>query len=487
MSTDPLHRWTQLDLVGGVRSTPETELSAWICNPSTGQPIETQRSTSTGQVLRAIQIADEIDRAGTWRDTPLESRAQILERIAQELDALAPEVAEAEALGTGIVISVTRMFADSLGSVFRDAADRLRSGWTSTDLSEQGRPVRLLRLPWGPTAVLVPWNSPSGVASKKVAYALAVGAPVILKANEWAPYGCNLLADAIERAGVPSGAFQLVHGGAEVGNLLVSDPRVRAISFTGSLAVGRQIAQAAAPNFTALQLELSGNNPAVVMADADISATAAELRDGMVKLNGEWCEAPRKIFVPHEMHDALCDALRESLTGLRIGRHDDPAAEVGPLANAQHRSRLEAQLQALEALGASVESVGELPDLQGWFWAPRLVTGIPSRDCVEEMFGPVVTLHPYDLVEEAIAEANDSPYGLAAYVFGTDIDRAMEIGASLRFGEVKVNGTSLLDLSSRSVQSFWRSSGIGGHGDEDVFAFFCGAQIVGVDRQGLPI
>jgi acyl-CoA reductase-like NAD-dependent aldehyde dehydrogenase len=103
------------------------------------------------------------------------------------------------------------------------------------------------------------------------------------------------------------------------------------------------------------------------------------------------------------------------------------------------------------------------------------------------MFGPVVTIHPYDLVEDAIAEANSSPYGLAAYVFGTDIDRAMEIGASLRFGEVKVNGTSLLDLSSRSVQSFWRSSGIGGHGDDDVFAFFCGTQIVGVDRQGLPI
>lgn len=479
--------WTQRDLIRGKRSKPATEMSSWICNPSTGEPIEVQFSSGRDQVLEAISAADEIDRSGAWRDMGEEHRAQLLESIAQHLDERAVEIAEAESLGTGVVISVTRMFADSLGGSFRDAATRLRAGWAVTDLGDAGRPVLLLRLPWGPTAILVPWNAPSSVASKKVAYALAVGAPVILKANEWAPYGCNLLADAIEEAALPDGVFQLLHGGAEVGHLLVSDPRIKALSFTGSVEVGRKIAQAAAVNFTALQLELSGNNPAIVLPDADVTAAAADICAGMLKLNGEWCEAPRKIFVSKLLHKLFIDALRDAIAEVRIGRHDDPTAEIGPLSHEAHRAHLDSQVRLLHDLGATIEAIGVLPDLDGWFWAPRIVTNIEARHCAEEMFGPIVTIHAYDFVDEAIEDSNNSPYGLAAYVFGSDLDRAMKVGVSLRYGEVKVNGTSLLDLSPNSVQSFWRSSGIGGHGDDDVFSFFCGAQIVGVDRKGLPI
>lgn len=477
----------QLDLIRGRRVVPEDELDKWICNPSTGEPIQRQLSSGTKRVLEAIEVARQLDDRGTWREVPEPERARLLEAIADNLDERASLMAEMEALGTGVVISVTRMFADSLSGPFRDAAQRLRSGWSQTDLGEESRPVRLLRLPWGPTAVLIPWNAPAGVASKKIAYALAVGAPVILKANEWAPFGCNVLADAIDEAGLPDGVFQMVHGGAEVGHCLVSDPRIRAISFTGSVEVGRKIAQAASVNFTATQLELSGNNPVIVLQDADIEQTAEELCSGMIKLNGEWCEAPRKVFVPSDMQEPLMSAMRSRLARMRIGRHDDPDADIGPLVHEGHRVRLDDEIRRLQEIGAKVDVVGTVPELSGWFWAPRLVSDIEPGECIEEMFGPVITFHTYESESQALESANDSPYGLAAYVFGSDIDHAMEVGSDLRYGEVKVNGTSILDLSPKSVQSFWRCSGIGGHGDDDVFAFFSGSQIVGVDRPGLPI
>ena len=382
---------------------------------------------------------------------------------------------------------MARLFGGSLAGNFRDAIGHLGDGWASIDLSEDGRPVELLRIPWGPTAIFVPFNAPAAVAAKKVAYALAAGAPVILKAPENGPFGCNLLADAIDAAGLPAGVFQLVHGGEDVGARLTTDPRIRAIAFTGSVVTGRAIARAAAEDFKAVQLELGGNNPAIVRADADIELTAKALADGMVKLNGQWCEAPGKVLVARELHDSLVAALERHLREVRIGSADDEQAQLGPLAFEAHRSRLDAQVQQLVDTGAEVVVAGDVPDLPGWFWAPRIIVGASAADAVEEMFGPVVTIHPVDSDDEAIAIANDSPSGLAGYVFGTDIAAAMDVGRRIRFGEVKINSTSLLDMSPRSVQSFWRSSGVGGHGDADVFRFFCGSQIVGIDRPGLPI
>lgn len=479
--------WEQRDLVNGTWREPGIEVDVWLCNPSTGEEVERQRATQPGTVEEAIAVADGIDRLGAWRNSPIEDRARLLENAADRLDALTEEIAQAEAFGSGVVISVTRLFAGSLGSAFRDAAHRLRSGCTIVDLSDGERPVELHRLPWGPTLILVPWNAPAGIAAKKIAYALAVGAPVILKANEWAPYGCNLLAVALSQTDLPAGVFQLVHGGPEVGRKLVSDPRIRAISFTGSMAAGADIAEAAARNFTAIQLELSGNNPVMVMPDAQIRPTADALCAGVTKLNGQWCEAPRKVFVPENMVEQLRDALIDALAGVRLGAHDDPEAELGPLAHERHRTRVAGQIAKLEELGAEISLVGTALDLGGWFFAPRIVSGVPGSSCVEEIFGPVLTLHSYSSLADAIDEANEAPDGLAAYAFGSDERAAMQVGTQLRFGEVKINGTSLLDLSPRSTQSFWRKSGIGCHGDDEVFAFFCGSQIVGVDRQGLPI
>jgi phenylacetaldehyde dehydrogenase len=477
----------QLDLIDGVRCAPSQTLDIELTNPSTGGLIARVAQTDPTEVDRAIAAADRVDKSGSWRLLSIADRAAALLRVADELDQRGDRIGAAESLGSGVVISIARLFGGSLAGSFRDAVEHMRNGALVEEVGESDRPVEILRIPWGATAVLVPWNAPAAMAAKKCAYALAAGAPVILKPPERAPYGCNVLAEAIAAAGLPNGVFQMVHGGADVGVQLTTDPRIRCISFTGSVTTGRAIAIAAAADFKAVQLELGGNNPVIIMPDADISQAAKSIATGMTKLNGQWCEGPGKIFVPLALERELVSALLAELGGVVIGAHDDADAAMGPLAYREHRDQLQARVDDLVQSGATAHQMPTAPDLPGWFWPPMVVTDAPEGLCVDELFGPVVTVHAVGSIDVAIDLANASPYGLAGYVFGTDIDAAMAVARRIRFGEVKVNGTSLLDLCPQSVQSFWRGSGVGGHGDRDVFRFFCGAQIVGVDRPGLPI
>jgi phenylacetaldehyde dehydrogenase len=495
----------QLDRIDGELVPPRDVLvGAPLCDPSTGEALQPRRATAPGDVERAIATSHRVHRSGEWADLGVDERAAWLERIAVELDAATggdrdrdgdsdgcvdsrDAVAIAESTGSGVPISVTRLFAGSLAGAFRGAIAQLRAAGVRTELPGPVRPVELLRLPWGPAAVLVPWNAPAAMAAGKVATALAAGCPVLLKPPEWSPLGCNLLADALHRAGLPPGVFQMVHGGPATGAALTSDPRVRVVSFTGGLAAGRAIARAAAEHFPALQLELGGNNPAIVRPDAPLEATAAALAAGIAKLNGQWCEAPGKVLVARELHDDLVDAVREHLARRTIGHHLDPDTAIGPLSHESHRARLDHQVAELVADGAEVLVAGEAPDLPGWFWPPRLVVGVAAERCVDELFGPVVTVHPVDGDSDAVALANDTPYGLAGYVFSADLDAAQAIGRRIRFGEVKVNGTSVIDLTPASSQSFWGLSGIGGHGAAEVFRSFTGTQIVGVDHPEAPI
>ena len=476
----------QRDLIDGAREVPGDSLPLELADPTTGEPLGRAACTSGAALERAIAAAARVHADGSWGDLDAQTRAAALERIAGELESRASEIGAAEAMGSGVPIAIASAFGGATAGSFREAIGLMREAGDVEDLGEPGRPVELWRLPWGPAAVLVPWNAAAAMAAKKTAFALAAGAPVVLKAPERSPWGCNLVAEAIEAAGLPPGTFQLVHGGAEVGASLTGDPRVRAVSFTGSVRAGRSSARSAPEDFKALQLELGGNNPVIVLPDADVEATAASLASGMIKLNGQWCEGPGKVLVPPALHDTLVAALLAALAAFRMGPHDDPSTELGPLSSTVHRAELDRQVASLVARGGTVHASHE-PPVTGAFWSPRVITDVAASDAVEEMFGPVVTVHPVPSVDEALMIANGSPYGLAAYVFGGDTGAAMAVARRLRFGEVKVNGTSLLDLAPGSAQSFWRASGIGGHGDRDVMAFFRGTQVVGVDRAGMPI
>jgi phenylacetaldehyde dehydrogenase len=480
----------QRDLVDGAWVDPPRDGVALV-HPDTGDEFARSAISTTETVDRAIAAAARDHAQGAWADRSFEHRAQFLDALAQRLAALADAFAFADALDSGVPIGVTAMFADALPAIVRDASSRAHAQLRERLLPSPGGAARLLRVPWGPAAVLMPFNAPAFTAVKKTAYALAAGCPVLLKPSPHAPHAANLLANAIAETmaehGVPTALFQLLHGDTGVGARLASDPRVRCLTFTGSRSGGRAVARAAAGDLKALQLECGSNNAAIVRSDADIDATAASLVTGFTKLNGQWCERPGTLFVPASLHDGLLTALLKHLGELRTGSCLDPSTTFGPQANAAQAASVDSALRRLIATGARVHTTRTAREPGGCFRAPAVITGADPNGTLDEIFGPVLVLHAIDSDAQALEFANRLHGGLAAYVFGTDVAASMELGRHMAAGEVKINGTSVLDLSPDSAQSFWAGSGVGGHGDAELLRFFTGTRIVGADLPGAPI
>ena len=340
-------------------------------------------------------------------------------------------------------------------------------------------------MPWGPTALITPWNAPSAMVVKKMAYALAAGAPVIVKPSSAAPHSAELIAEAAAAAGFPAGTWSLVRGGAVLGRSISEDPRIAAISMTGSTPVGRDIAVRSVGRFARLQLELGANNPAIVRADADLQSTAEAIIAGAWKLSGQWCEAPRRVYADRSVHKALLSALAESSARWHIGSSLDPATQLGPVAFPARRAELLQQRTQLIEAGAKLVYESEVP-AEGCFMPPSILDGRGAEPS-DEIFGPLLVVHAVDGDEEALAAASRGHVGLAGYVFTTDADRGRDLGKRLPAGEIKINGTSVLDMAPGSEQSFFGGSGLGGHGDTRLLEFFTGARVVGEDSPGLPL
>jgi len=457
----------QLELVAGELAPPGAALGGDHEDPNSGEAIAPRLASTEEAVERALAAS-----FASWEEGhgSVQERAEMLGRLAGEVDTRAERIAVAEALDTGVPISVTRMIAGSLGDILRAVAALAVETLAPRSLEADGRRVEQLRPPWGPAALLVPWNAPAPTATGKIANALAAGCPAIVKPSEHAGAACSLIAEAAVAAGFPAGALQVVHGDGRLGAQLATDPRIRAVALTGGQASGRAVAAAAAPRMAALRLELGGTNPAVVTADADVEATAEALVKGMIKLSGQWCEAPRRVLVAGELYDALREALETRMAAVRVGSSLDTATELGPLGNRPHFERVCARL-------------GRAVPEGGFFLAPAIVAGSPH----EELFAPVLAVHPVDSEEEAIAEANAPGDGLGAYVFAGDDGRGLALARRLHAGEVRINGTGLLDLAPAAEQSFWGSSGIGAHGRQNALTFFTGARVVGVDDRAAPI
>ncbi|MFF3601746.1 aldehyde dehydrogenase family protein [Kitasatospora indigofera] len=456
-----------------------------LFDPNSGQPLAENRSSSLEQLERAIASAHAAHESAEWRGMGIAGRAPLLRAFAARLDELGEQIAVLDAVNSGVPISVTRLFAGSAGDTVRDVAERALALGDSRALAADGRDVRLRRVPWGATALIMPWNAPSAMAVKKLGYALAAGASVVMKPSPASPWSTVLVARAAVESGIPRGVVNLVLGGGDIGAALVSDPRIRAISMTGSTPTGRAIAASAGANLTRLRLELGSNNPAIVRADANVEEAARVIVAGAMKLSGQWCEAPRRVIVARPLLAGLVEALRGELSALRIGSSLDEGTELGPVAFRDRLIELEGQRAALEAQGALIHREGEVP-AEGWFFQPTIAVA-EEIDLELELFGPLLTVQPSDSDEQALALANAGHVGLAGYVFGEDEQAALQLGAGLLAGEVKINGSSVLDMAAESKQSFFGLSGLGGHGDADVLDFFSGTQIVGTDRPGMPL
>jgi len=468
------------DLVAGGWEAAGDELDLVLEEPASGRALGPAAASTAARVEAALAAADAA--SAEWAATSPEERASVLEAVAAALEPKVAEIAALESYATGVPVRQTLPLGMIVTGSFLLAAGQLREGWLARTLQrEDGRPTEVRLLPWGPALCLTAWNAPAPTGAHKIANALAAGCPAIYKASEYAPYGSQVMAEAIAETlraqGVPDGVFQFLHGGPGVGGTLVKDPRVRAVSFTGGAKGGHEIAVACAVGHKPAQLELGGNNPMVVLPDADPEAAARGAVDLLTTLNGQWCRALGRLIVPAELADDLVAAIVERLAGLHAGDPLSEDTDYGPLVHSRHRDLVVSQR---DALGGTVHSSTKVPEGAN-FLAPALVTGVPEERAREEIFGPVATVHTYTGVEEAVALANATVYGLEAYVFGADEERALSVAHRIRAGEVKVNGSSIMSLHLFAPRPAWGRSGLGEEGTAETLRFFTNPRVVGVE------
>lgn len=466
--------------IAGQWETVPQELDVPLCNASTGEVIGRQVESHAGQVERALALAAQsYETADGWCSLSAPERAACLLKAAGALEARAEHIAELDSLFTGVIISLTSRLARICSAAFRGAAGLLQDDG-GTVVNEK---LLIERTALGPAAIIGPWNAPAGIVAHKLASALAAGCPALVKPSEWAPYSAQVIAQALQEAGLPGDACQLLHGGAETGAALAGDARVAAVSFTGGLAAGRAVARACAEQVRPAQLELGGNNPLLVLEDAEVEKAAGGVVTAMTTLNGQWCRALGRLLVHKRLEAELLECVKEKLARLSLGDALDPGSIMGPLAHRRHRQLIVQRVAALREKGGVIHQCTPLPPLDGWFYPPTIITGLRPEDTIEEIFGPVACLHSFEDDEQAVRLANQTPYGLAAYVFGGE-DHCWRVARKIRAGVTKINAVTLLNLSPEAPRPAWGLSGLGDEGTRETYEFFRGTRVIGVADTG---
>ncbi|MGZ4133254.1 MAG: aldehyde dehydrogenase [Actinomycetota bacterium] len=434
-------------------------------------------------------VAAAREGATTWGATSPADRAAVLHAIADGVEAAVPQLAAVETTDNG---SLLRSMRDSViprvARNFRFFADRLLALQGSADAGYEGFAERVSWDPAGVTAVVTPWNAPLMLATWRVAPALAAGNAVILKPPEWAPLTASMLADITQAAGLPDGAYNVVQGvGEEAGAALVAHPKVDRVAFTGSVATGRLVAQAAGANLTPTSLELGGKSPFVIFADADLDAAVRQAA-GQYDNAGQVCLAGTRLLVEASIHGAFVERLGEAAGAIVQGDPREDATDVGPQITRAHFERVDGFVRRAKADGARVVfGGGPNEDLGGLYYRPTLFADAPagSEILTQEGYGPVLTVQPFADEDEAVALANDTEYGLAAIVYTGDERRAARVPGRLVAGTVWVNCFFIRDLNAPFGGS--RNSGIGREGGVWSFDFYADVKNVCTapwDRKG---
>ncbi|MDJ1006320.1 MAG: aldehyde dehydrogenase family protein [Paracoccaceae bacterium] len=419
-------------------------------DPATGGVLAEVARGGRGEVDAAVGAAKEALGRADWAGMTPADRGAVLWRIADLIEAEADVLSEIEVLDQGKTYATARR-GELPGAI---AQFRYYAGFAtkihgttirpSIAYQPQGRQVRAhtLREPIGVVAAIVPWNSPLLMAAMKLAPALAAGCTLVLKPAEQTPLTALMLGRLLERAGLPPGVVNIVTGfGHEAGAALAAHEDVAKVAFTGSTATGRALLDAARGNLKKLTLELGGKSPALVLADADLDLAVPGLMRGIFANSGQVCVAGARVYVDRKIAGAFTDRLAAEADRLRLGHGLDPASDLGPLIGPDHAAKVAAYVEAGKRAGAEAVAGGRLAGEGPAFYRPTVLTGVRPEMALmrEEIFGPVTAVTPFDDIDEALALANDTEYGLATSVWTESLSAATRASESLRAGTVWVN------------------------------------------------
>jgi aldehyde dehydrogenase (NAD+) len=428
-----------------------------IRHPATEQLVCTVAKGTAEHVDDAVDAARRAFAAGVWSRKPKEERALVMGRIAERLSTDLEELTEAEISCNGATIRQATGFHTGLASThFTHFAEQAGRYEFEHDVPTSAYPTlstnRIRREPIGVCAAIVPWNFPLLLGIWKIGPALAAGNSVVVKTDEKTPLSLLKLAEIAHEEGLPPGVLNVITGdGAEVGARLASHPGVDKVAFTGSTAVGREIMRLASGTVKKVSLELGGKGPVVLLDDADLEVAVDGALFGCMLYSGQICESGTRLYVPSAIYDEVVERLVARASTITLGDPADFDTDMGPVISARQRDRILGYIRGGVEDGANLALGGGVPAgeqfEQGFWIEPTIFTDVTNEMTIarEEIFGPVLVVLRYDTVDEAVALANDSEYGLTAGVWSTDYERALEVAERLEAGTVWINNWHMID------------------------------------------
>jgi len=432
--------------IGGEWVVPSSNARIEVISSSTEERIGSVPAAAEADVDAAVDAARRaFDDPSGWATWDPSARADAIERLADILERHGEDIAQRVSAQNGMPISLSRQ----IEAVFPPMLLRYYAGLVrATPTAELrdgllGGQISIERSPIGVVGAIVPWNYPETLLAFKLAPGLAAGCCFVIKPSPETVLGSFVLSECIAEAGIPAGVVNFVPGGREIGAYLVQHPRIDKVAFTGSTAAGRSIAEVCGRLLRPVTLELGGKSAAIFLDDAELANAAEALVMATLLNNGQTCVLSTRILAPRTRYDEIVGTFGAIASALKVGPALDETTEVGPMASKTHRERVLGYIEQGKADGARVVAGGGAPaDLdRGWFVSPTIFADVAPDHTIarEEIFGPVLAVIPYDTVDEAVAIANDSPYGLAGTVWSGDPDHALSVARRVQTGAIGIN------------------------------------------------
>ncbi|HWM81063.1 MAG TPA: NAD-dependent succinate-semialdehyde dehydrogenase [Pseudolabrys sp.] len=452
-----------------------------VIDPATEKTIASVASGTVDDAIAAIDAAQAAFPA--WAAKKPRERAEIL-RKAYELT-----VRDAERLAKLITLENGKALSDSRSEImyaaefFRwYAEEAVRNVGEVSTAPASGARILVQHKPAGIAVLVTPWNYPAAMATRKIGPALAAGCPVVLKPASDTPLTMLALMPIMEEAGVPAGVINVVpsRSSGKVVSAMLHDPRVRVVSFTGSTEVGRKLLHEAADNIIKPAMELGGNAPFIVLEDADVDAAVEGAMLAKMRNMGEACTAANRFYVHEKVHDAFAEKLAAKMKALKMGNGLDEDVAYGPLANAEGREKVIELVDDALAKGAKLLTGGQRIDGPGYFYPATVLTNVPDNAQMlrEEIFGPVVSMQTFKTDDEVVHRANDTEYGLVAYLYTRDMSRGLRVSEQLDFGMIGLNRGLVSDPAAPFGGT--KQSGLGREGAREGMKEFLETQYVSV-------